>query len=261
MLVQHLLDLARVDVVAAADDHVFLAVDDEEVAVLVHRGHVAGVEPAALHDLLGGVRAAQVALHDVVAADHDLADLALRDLVVVVVDDLHLDALDRRPDRARLAVAVGVVEGRHRRRLGQPVALEDDAVERLLERLHHLDRHRRAAGDAHAQALGVRVLVAGRVEHRVVHRRHALEDRDLVAGDDLERLARVEARDQRQAGAVGDGGVEPARLPERVEQRQRAEDHVLLVDPDQLRRSPWQFSRRLSCESSAPFGVPVVPDV
>jgi hypothetical protein len=35
VLVEHLLDLARVDVVAAADDQVLLAVDDEEVAVLV----------------------------------------------------------------------------------------------------------------------------------------------------------------------------------------------------------------------------------
>jgi hypothetical protein len=41
VLEQHLLDLARVDVVAAADDEVLLAVDDEEVAVLVHVGQVA----------------------------------------------------------------------------------------------------------------------------------------------------------------------------------------------------------------------------
>ena len=32
---QHLLDLARVHVEAAADDHVLLAIDDEEEAVLV----------------------------------------------------------------------------------------------------------------------------------------------------------------------------------------------------------------------------------
>ena len=40
--------------------------------------------------------------------------LALLDVCAVVVDELHLDALDRRPDRARLALAVGVVEGRDR---------------------------------------------------------------------------------------------------------------------------------------------------
>jgi hypothetical protein len=41
VLVEDLLDLARVHVVAAADDHVLLAVDDEEVAVLVDARHVA----------------------------------------------------------------------------------------------------------------------------------------------------------------------------------------------------------------------------
>src|SRR6476469_6712903 len=91
VLVEHLLDLARVDVVAAADDQVLLAVDDVEVALLVDAGHVAGVEPTAAHRLLGGVGALPVALHDVVAADHDLTDLALGDIVVVLVDDPHLD--------------------------------------------------------------------------------------------------------------------------------------------------------------------------
>src|SRR5215210_978950 len=114
VLVQHLLDLARVDVVAATDDQVLLAVDDEEVAVLVHLGHVARAEPALLRDgLLVRVVTVPVALHDVVAADHDLADLALWDLVAVVVPHLHLDTLDRGADRAGLALLVGMVERGH----------------------------------------------------------------------------------------------------------------------------------------------------
>src|SRR3954464_4765022 len=67
VLVEDLLDLARGHVVAAADDQVLLAVDDEEVTVLVDTGHVAGVEPAAAHGLLGRVRALPVAPHDIVA--------------------------------------------------------------------------------------------------------------------------------------------------------------------------------------------------
>src|SRR5215210_2852925 len=221
VLVEHLLDLARVDVVAAADDQVLLAVDDEEVAVLVHAGHVAGVEPAAAHAVLRGLGPAPVALHDVVAADDDLADLARRQVVVVVVDHLHLDALDRRADRARLALAVGVVERGHRRRLAQAVPLEDDAAELVLEGAHDLHRHRRAARSAQAQARGVggpRV-----VEHRHVHGRHALEHRHPVASDDLQRLARVEARQQGEHPARADAGVHAAGLAEGVEERQGAE--------------------------------------
>src|SRR3954454_14535718 len=230
VLVEDLLDLARIDVVAAADDHVLLAVDDEEVAVLVDAGHVARVEPAVVQDLLRGVVAVPVALHQVVAADRDLADLALAHLVAVLVDDLHLDALDRRPDGARLALLVGVVEGRDRRGLRQAVALEDLAAERLLEAAQDLDGERRATRDAQPQARGVVAIALGVVEDRVVHRRHALEDRHAVAVDHLERLARVEARDQVEAGAALDARVQPARLPERVEQRQRPEHHVVLGD-------------------------------
>ncbi len=41
----HFLDLARPDLEAARLDHVLLAIDEEDVAVLVHVGEVAGVQP------------------------------------------------------------------------------------------------------------------------------------------------------------------------------------------------------------------------
>ena len=207
VLVEHLLDLARVDVVAAADDQVLLAVDDVEVAVLVDAGHVAAVEPAAAHRLRGRVGALPVALHDVVAADHDLADLALGDRVVVLVDDLHLDPLDRGADRARLALAVGVVGAGDRRGLREAVALEHDRPEGLLEAAQDLDRHRGAAGDADAQRGGVEALALGVVQQRPVHRRHAVEVGDAVALHRRQRLAGVEFGHQGEAGADLQRGV------------------------------------------------------
>ena len=45
--VQHVLDLARVHVVPAADDELLLAADDEQEPVLVEIAEVTGVEPAA----------------------------------------------------------------------------------------------------------------------------------------------------------------------------------------------------------------------
>src|SRR5215216_349210 len=230
VLVEDLFDLARVHVVAAADDHLLLAVDDEEVAVLVDLAHVAGAEPAILvEDLVRGVVPVPVALHDIVAADGDLADgVRALDIVAVVVDELHLDALDRGADRTGLALAVGVVEGGDRRGLRQAVALEHLAAEGLLEAPHHLDRHRRAARAAEPQAGGVAALVLRHVEHRDIHRRDAEEDRDLVALEHLHGLFGVEARQQRQARPGADCRVEAAGLPEGVEQRERAEDDVFL---------------------------------
>ena len=147
-------------------------------------------------DLVGGVLAVPVALHHVVAADRDLAHLALLDRLAVVVDDPHLDALDRRADRARLALLVGVVERGDRRGLGEPVALEDDRVEGLLELLIT------STGIAEPPEMHSRRLDTScspsHAEQGVVHRRHALEDGDAVALDDLERLLGLEARDQRE---------------------------------------------------------------
>ncbi len=71
----HLLDLARVDVVAAADNQVLLAVDDEVVAILVDCGDVAGVEPAVAHDLARRLLALPVAAHHERPAHHELARL------------------------------------------------------------------------------------------------------------------------------------------------------------------------------------------
>ena len=70
---QRALDLDRRDVLAAADDHVLDPVADLDVAVRVHHGGVAGVEPAVAHGPLGGLRVVVVPGHDDVPADHDLA--------------------------------------------------------------------------------------------------------------------------------------------------------------------------------------------
>ena len=92
MPVEELLDLARIDVLAAADDHVLEAADDVDVALLVHRREVAGVHPAGLVDgLLRLGLVVPVALHHRVAAGAELACLAARHHAALGIDDLDLD--------------------------------------------------------------------------------------------------------------------------------------------------------------------------
>src|SRR5207253_1341963 len=98
--------------------------------------------------------------------DHDLADLALRNLVAVVVDDLHLDPVDRRADRPRLTIAVRVIERGDGRGLRQAVSLEHLAAERLLNAAQQLDWHRGPAGYAQLQRRDVIAITVGKVEHR-----------------------------------------------------------------------------------------------
>src|SRR5436305_6356661 len=76
VLEQHFLDLARVDVRAARDDHVLGAILQREVAVRVEHADIAGVQPAGAERLRGRLGILPVARHHHVATADDLAGLA-----------------------------------------------------------------------------------------------------------------------------------------------------------------------------------------
>ena len=63
-----ILDLARIDVLAAADDHVLHTPDDAAEAVLVKRRQVAGMHPSVDNALAGPLTVAPVAAHHGIAA-------------------------------------------------------------------------------------------------------------------------------------------------------------------------------------------------
>src|SRR5258708_7797301 len=62
---QHFLDVARVNVEAAADDQVLLAINDVEVAFGVHAPDIARVQPSVTDGLGGCIWHPVLALHDV----------------------------------------------------------------------------------------------------------------------------------------------------------------------------------------------------
>ncbi len=227
---QDLLDLARVDVVTAAHQHVLLAVDDGEDALGVLRAEVARAEPAVHHHRGRVLRPAQVALEQVVPADHDLPDDARRQELDRVLDrgvrDRDVDAPQRASHRAR-ARRLGHVVERHRRRgLGEPVALVHRGAERRLELLEHRHRQGGPPGDRVPQRRPPGVLGRGR-QQRHVHRGHRGEHRGPVPHHQVERLHRVEPGDQQHGGAASERGVHHRALPEAVEQREPAEHDVV----------------------------------
>lgn len=112
--VKNLLDLSRVNVLAASDDHLLDPADDLHVSILVENGHVTGyqrralsshlmaidshvdlpgAEPALLRDGIGGgLRVVPVAEHRARAPRPNFAGRADGDeLVRVRVDDFHLE--------------------------------------------------------------------------------------------------------------------------------------------------------------------------
>src|SRR5574337_205708 len=101
---ERVLDLDRVNVHPAGDDHVLLAVDQRDAAVGVDAREVAGVEPPVAQRLGGRLGFVPVPLHDRLAAQDHFADLARGDVAPVVVDDADFGVHDRP------AVGAGAVE-------------------------------------------------------------------------------------------------------------------------------------------------------
>ena len=127
MLVEDVLDLGRIDVLTAGDDHVLRPPDDPVVALLVAGGDVAGEKPAVRERRLRRLGVAPVAGEDVRAPHEQLAlSGPLEHPARLGVAERDVDVRIRLAGEAALA---GSVLGRQaediRRRLGQPVALDD----------------------------------------------------------------------------------------------------------------------------------------
>src|SRR5262249_47017209 len=102
VLEDRFLDDARVDVVAAAQEHVLGAVDDIDVAVRIHVADVAGAqEPLGGHHFGCRLRILPIALHHVRAFDADLAALAQGYVFPVAADAGELYDDSRDGDAAR----------------------------------------------------------------------------------------------------------------------------------------------------------------
>lgn len=244
-LEEAVLDLERVDVLAAADNEVLDAAGDGDEALLVHLGLVARVHPggeaggaveAGLGDadVCGAGVVAKVALHDEVAGGGELAGgVEGREAGAVAgVDDLDGGVGHRGADRGGPAVR-RVGRRRHAadgRGLGHAVA--DDEVaqpEAAADRLHEGLGHRGARGDALAQVGGRAGHGAGveGLEHRDEHGAHAVQARGVVVGAHAQRGDGVEGRAGEQDGAACRRRRHvPQDAAEAVEQRGRHDDAV-----------------------------------
>src|SRR5918995_1101335 len=137
MTVERVLHLVGIHVVPGDDDHLLQPIDDAEVAVLVHRRDVARVQPSVpdgQRRLLGAV---PVTEHHLRTLHTQLTALAGGELSVRVVE-VHDPAVrvgHREPYRADLADTLQRVRVRYRRRLREPVALDENRAVRDLGEL------------------------------------------------------------------------------------------------------------------------------
>ena len=211
-------DFGGIDVLAAGDDHVALAVGEMDVAVLVAAGHVADRAIVAAESFLGLLRQAPVAVERVGVAGIELAGLSVRHLVAGFVQNLDRRGADAfAADRSELGELLVRMQHGHPAGFGGAVELEQAGIGK---HLHDLALGLGARGRRRDHQLGhgvVIVLAANglrQAEHHDVVRRHqrgegraALGQRpDGVLG--VKALARIDR-------------VDAAAIAERAEEVQR----------------------------------------
>jgi hypothetical protein len=173
---QGVLDLHAVHVLAAAIDHVLLAVDDEDEPLDVDACQVAAVQPPVDEGLRRLLGLAPVAGDHVGAADEQLADPrpGVR-LGYVEVDD-------RGGEADRVGVLGGVLVGQvggDRRGLGQPEPVADaGSRESCLEPVHEVGGDRRAPVAERPHRRGVDVDEVRLRQRQPVDGRHGRQHRD-----------------------------------------------------------------------------------
>ena len=233
------LDLGRIDVLAARDDQVVLAVDDVDVAVLVPASHVAGVQPAAPERPFGGVGPVPVAAHDAVAADQDLADGAGLELVVLVVGDHDLVADARlaagfqqtaATRRQRPAVLVAAQVGDEDGGLGLAVDALEIGVEDLERAGQPVDRNGRSAVLDAPQAGQVGLADPFRFEKEDEHRGHQAGIGDALLLDGAQHRVRVEVG-MEEDGRANQELLHEVHVAAGVKLRQQVQRHIVGAGP------------------------------
>ena len=196
------LDLERRHPHAAHLEHVVGAAAVVEIAVGVAHVFVAGIGPFAREGAPALGALVPVAFARRRPAHDQLADLAVGQLMPVLVDDPHVVAGHRLAGRA-VAHVVGPVAQEGLEHLGRADAVEHVAARGGAPALAEMRRQRLAGRDAQPQPVGAgaaaHVLVR---EQRGVERRHAVEDRRAVPAHELEHAVGRRPRRQQHGGGA-----------------------------------------------------------
>ena len=100
VLEQDLLYFPWIDIIAAANDHIFLTVEQVEVALCIHHTDIAGMQPSSPQGLSRCLRPGPVPCHDNASSCDNFSNLPICHLVIVVIDDAHLHIGARNPCRS-----------------------------------------------------------------------------------------------------------------------------------------------------------------
>ncbi len=228
IFVQHLVDFAGKDVVAADDGHVLLTVDDKIVAVAVAIGDVAGVEPAVRERGGGFLRLIPVAFHDLRTANDEFAALVVAEfgLAGFDVDDACFGFRDGHADGAYFLKPVHGIGDDHRRGFGKAETFGDVGVRDVLELLEAGLGEGRGTGNAELDAGKVVMSDVLLLHEGDVDGRSADEEGGSVFFDQFQHIVRGIARHGHGGCGQNGGKHDVAHESEDVEEGHDAEEAV-----------------------------------
>src|SRR6516164_3318450 len=120
--VNHFFDLTAGHILTASLDHVLLAIDHEDVAVVINGREIAGMKPAALEGDIGSLVVVKIAEHQVWRPVYNFTDLTGANVAHPIIHDARLDIKHGAAARTRLTKLIFRTEhGRQRRDLGLSV--------------------------------------------------------------------------------------------------------------------------------------------
>ena len=155
MRVQCVLDFLRTQILATADDQIFLAAGDDDAIAGDHTTQIAGAEITVSIECLRGMGRIGVAQHQLRPAGGDFAFFArIERCTGNRVDDTHLMADDAAVGLRRQGLLVPTRHTQaHRRRFGTAIdTTGDTTLEYLVRAQNYFRRHRRPAAGEEAQA-------------------------------------------------------------------------------------------------------------
>ena len=136
---KRVLNFRRIDIFTARNNHVFDAVMDEDIALIIEEAGIAGIKPAVTHRIRRRFGFGPIALHIGFGAHDYFADLALRNILAVLIDNAYLDAgiglAAATQFAARRVMVFGLQIGAATGGFGKAVNLHEIAFE-FLRRLH-----------------------------------------------------------------------------------------------------------------------------
>ena len=249
---QRFFHLTGIDVFAAADDHVFQPVHDEEHPVFILVRQVFRMQPAVAQRVGRFFRAVPVTDHKVMPLHAEFPHFAHRDLVEVFVHQLHRNVGKRFPDGA-LFRFVPAAAGHHRRRFRQTVAFMHMLAEFFRESIVQVAGQGGAAADKVAE---VRQVFRLRPFHEhLVHGRHAEHGVDLIFFDQVHGLAELVRLLHHHGRAQVQVHHDRAVPAEAVIHGQHAQTHVVFADRDDGHEI-FRIVHHISLAQHRPFGPP-----